>query len=31
MREKIEMDCEENGSMKDENLNVEEMLADEEA
>lgn len=29
MREKIEMDCEENGSMKDENRNVEEMLADE--
>lgn len=31
MREKIEMDCEEKGSMKDENLNVEEMIADEEA
>lgn len=30
MREKIEKDCEENGSMKDENRNVEEMLADEE-
>lgn len=29
MREKIEMDCEENGSMKDENRNVEEILADE--
>lgn len=30
VREKIEMDCEGNGSMKDENLNVEELLADEE-
>lgn len=30
MREKIEKDCAENGSMKDENRNVEEMLADEE-
>lgn len=29
-REKIEKDSDENGSMKDENLNVEEMLADEE-
>lgn len=31
VREKIEMDCEESGRMKDENLNVEEMIADEEA
>ncbi len=30
MREKIERNCAENGSMKDENRNVEEMLADEE-
>ncbi len=30
MREKIEKDCAENGSMKDENRNVEELLADEE-
>lgn len=30
MREKIERNCTENGSMKDENRNVEEMLADEE-
>ena len=30
MREKIEKDCAENGSMKDENRNVEELLANEE-